>query len=298
MSTTISQAGSQVGEPVKLHFRIVGSGPVCMVLLHGFGSSHLTWEDIEPFLMNGVTLHELDLKGHGESPKPNDHAYSLRDQAALVTSFVLEKDLREIVLAGHSYGGAVALMTILRLRSLGEHWRIRGLVLIASAAYPQEMPFFVSVFRHFWLSKVVGQFPTRRVVAHTLKRIFRDRSRVDAERIDRYARFLALPGARAALSEIAMQILPADLDQFASDLRTIEVRTLIIWGDHDWVVPLSVGERLHGNLENSEIRVIPNCGHIPQEEQPQVTANLITAYLKMLFAEDPHGAESPSRAGK
>ncbi len=287
---------TQVADTVDLNCRIVGSGPLCMVLLHGFGSSHLTWKDIEPLLIKGSTLYEVDLKGHGLSPKPRDHQYSLHHQAALVTSFILAKDLREVVLVGHSYGGAVALMTFLRLRGLGEHQRIRNLVLIASAAYPQELPFFVSILRRPLLGKAVGRLPARWVAAHTLKRIIRDPSKVDAERIDRYARFFALPGAREALVETAKQIPPAGFDQFISELKTIKVRTLIIWGDRDRVVPVSVGNRLHKELENSEIHFIPNCAHLPQEEQPDATAKLLTEHLTMASAEDPQGTGLPGCA--
>lgn len=115
--------------------------------MHGFGSSLLTWTDIEPYLTETATLFELDLKGHGRSPKPRDHRYSLQDQTALATSFILENDLRDIVLLGHSYGGAVALLTFLSLRRLGEPQRIRNFVLIANAAYPQKFPFFIRILR-------------------------------------------------------------------------------------------------------------------------------------------------------
>jgi pimeloyl-ACP methyl ester carboxylesterase len=51
-----------------------------------------------------------------------------------------------------------------------------------------------------------------------------------------------------------------------------------LWCDHDKIVPLKIGKRLARDLPNGRIRLIENCGHIPHEEQPEVTLNAITAF--------------------
>src|SRR5690606_30017150 len=87
-----------------------------------------------------------DLKGFGDSPQPLDDAYTLRDQVALVAAFIRERDLRELTLIGHSYGGGVSLLTALELQADGED-RLSRLVLIDNVAYRQEFPFFIRALR-------------------------------------------------------------------------------------------------------------------------------------------------------
>ena len=43
---------------------------------------------------------------------------------------------------------------------------------------------------------------------------------------------------------------------------------LIIWGREDEVVPLEVGENFKRDIPDSQLVVIPHCGHIPLEEEP------------------------------
>ena len=76
-----------------------------MVLLHGFGASLESWNDILPLLSVEFRIYRLDLKGHGLSDKPRDGRYSTGEQARIVTTFIKDHQLQDVVLLGHSYGG-------------------------------------------------------------------------------------------------------------------------------------------------------------------------------------------------
>src|SRR5262245_52471382 len=92
---------------VKLHYEIHGAGkPV--IFLHGFGASTYSWRHLIPSLKTHFKLIMIDLKGFGQSPKPNDNNYSAHDQANLICQFIIQEDLRNVTLVGHSYGGGVA----------------------------------------------------------------------------------------------------------------------------------------------------------------------------------------------
>jgi pimeloyl-ACP methyl ester carboxylesterase len=45
-------------------------------------------------------------------------------------------------------------------------------------------------------------------------------------------------------------------------------------------VPLDIGKRFKRDIPNSELVILPNCGHIPPEEQPQATQQAIIDFLK------------------
>src|SRR6185295_9165688 len=59
------------------------------------------------------------------------------------------------------------------------------------------------------------------------------------------------------------------LDWIEKELGSIEQPTLIIFGERDWAVPIEWGADLHLAIPDSQFIVIPDCGHLPQEERPQ-----------------------------
>ena len=113
-----------------------------------------------------------------------------------------------------------------------------------------------------------------------LRKCYYHKDRITDEQIDTYAYYGSLPGAREAIVATAQQIVPADIEAVTSRYHTISVPVLIIWGAEDEVVPLSVGEQFKRDIPNSELVILPECGHMPPEEEPQETNRLITQFLK------------------
>jgi pimeloyl-ACP methyl ester carboxylesterase len=105
---------------------------------------------------------------------------------------------------------------------------------------------------------------------------------VTEEQIDTYAYYGSLPGAVAAVSQTAKQIVPKDQDIEAliAQYKTISVPVLVLWGQEDEVVPLAVGEKFKRDIPGADLVVIPHCGHIPLEEEPLATRQAIMDFLK------------------
>jgi pimeloyl-ACP methyl ester carboxylesterase len=268
-------------DKIQINYEVHGNGNSTLVFLHGFGASVETWRDIQLPLSKGNTLYFLDLKGFGLSSKPDDGKYSLEDQAEIVLAFLKAHNLRDITLVGHSYGGAVALFTYLRDRSGHARGIIRRLVLIDAAAYVQELPFFIDILRKPFINWVVMNLvPTQITASFTLHYLFYDENKLSEERITRYAEYFNQPGSYHSFVECARQIIPANPDSITALIKTIAVPTLIIWGANDPAIPLEEGQRLHQDIRNSKLVIIPNCGHIPHEESPEECLNAILNFLE------------------
>ena len=97
---------------IRLRYRLWGDqalGKPTLVLIHGFANTLQTFQRIAPFLAKDYTVIALDMPGFGLSDKPVDHDYSNPSQAAVVTDFIAELGLQDVVVGGHSMGGAHAL---------------------------------------------------------------------------------------------------------------------------------------------------------------------------------------------
>jgi len=264
---------------VQINYYEAGQGPP-VILLHGFGGCAYTWRYLAPELAGDHRVFALDLKGYGLSDKPADGRYAVSDQADMVAAFIRARNLHNLAVIGHSMGGGVALMTYFQVRPDAPA-RIKKLVLIDSAGYPQKMPWFILLARIPGVNHLVTRWLSPRSAAYlVLKKCYYDDDKITEEQVDAYAYYGSLPGAREAVMATAQQILPDDLEKLTAQYRTISVPVLILWGAEDKVVPVSVAKKFKRDIPDAELVIFPRCGHIPPEEEPEKTNRIITGFLK------------------
>ena len=252
-----------------------------LVLIHGFGASLETWTDIYPELCEQYSVIRLDLKGAGFSSKPRDEQYAPIDQARLVLAFLTALRQTNVVLVGHSLGGGIALLSYF-LSTNSQELQIKGLILIDSAGYSQELPFFVSAVRNPIPEILSNLLPARYRAKHVLERLFVDQTKITEERIDRYAFFLNTLGNRYALNQTAKQILPENVARLTAEFPTIRVPTLIVWGEEDDVIPITYAQRFTQDIPNSRLVILPETGHMPQEERSHETFQAIHSFMQAI----------------
>ena len=286
-STNVTKESSDLkrvfvySDQVQISYEVHGNGDSPVVFLHGFGASVETWRDVQSRLAQKNKLYFLDLKGFGLSSKPDDGKYSLEDQADVVLAFIKAQDLHNVTLVGHSYGGAVCLFTYFKDRSNRDGAFIRRLVLIDAAAYVQNFPFFIDILRSPFMGWVVMHLiPAQTQASITLNYLFHDANKLSEERISRYAEFFDQPGCYNSFAECAEQIVPANPDSITALIRTIKAPSLILWGADDPAISVEHAYRLHKDIRNSRLAIIPDCGHNPHEEAPEESIKAILNFLE------------------
>ena len=271
---------------VAIHYaesRPATEGEPWLLLLHGFGASTESWYDVAPLLAPAIRVVRIDLRGFGLSSKPRDANYSLEEQAAIVIELLPLLGKGPVVIGGHSYGGAVTFITYLRLLSEGREGAVRGLILMDAPTYPQKLPFFISSLRNPFTRFISQNFTSYKWrTRFVLERVFFKKELVDDARVERYARALERDNAEYAIAAVAKQVVPGHVETLPDSLKLFDVPTLIIWGEHDPVVPIENARRLNRDIRGSELVVVPGTGHVPHEELPALTANAMIAFLKRL----------------
>jgi len=63
-------------------------------------------------------------------------------------------------------------------------------------------------------------------------------------------------------------------------LAWIRCPTLVLTGDQDRTIPNSLSMEMASGIPGAKLVVLPNCGHLPQVEQPQATADALTEWLR------------------
>ncbi len=261
---------------VKIHYECAGTGRP-LLLLHGLVGSARNWRQNIGFLAGDSRVYAVDLFNMGESERVPGLDAGLEATADRVAECMDALGLDEADVAGHSHGGAVAMMLAARHAD-----RVRRLILFAPAnpfcdLGNQLIRFYQTRFG-VWLARQIPFLP-RMLKATALSRMYGDPSRVTDDALEGYTAGLHVPGTIDHVLQI-LRRWSVDMGLLRSALGDLaEKPTLLIWGDRDRAVGLSSGRQLQRILPLSSLIVIPGVGHIAFEEQPDVCNRAMRDWL-------------------
>lgn len=260
-----------------LYYEECGAGrPI--VLIHGLGANLCAWRKLKP-LSESFRLIMVDLKGFGRSPKPEASDYSIFGHAADICRLIKRLGLKDAVLAGNSFGGGVSLVTALRLKEAAPE-AIGGLILIGSVGYPQPLSIFFKVMKTPVLGPVaLGVIPPRLLAHLFLRQAYFDPKKIEKSVVEDYARPLGFSGAKKAMSNTVRALDHDGIEDVTKRYNELDIPVLLIWGRHDVITPLWVGQRLQKDIPGADLKIIEGCGHVPQEESPEPTLRFIRDFL-------------------
>jgi haloacetate dehalogenase len=281
-----------VGSSLHIAATIGGSGPP-LLLLHGHPQTRAIWHRVAPTLARHRTLVAADLRGYGDSAKPDggaDHVnYSKRvmalDQLSLMRSLGFE---RFDVLA-HDRGGRVA-----HRLAMDHPEAVRRLVLLdiapTLAMYEQASDAFARAYWHWFFLIQPAPLPERLIQADPaayVREVMGRRSAglapFDPRALSEYERCIALAGAARGICEDYRAAAGIDLVHDAEDRaagRTLKMPVLALWG-RDGVVngcfrPLEEWRRVATDVAG---HALP-CGHYIAEEAPQALLDDVLPFLE------------------
>jgi pimeloyl-ACP methyl ester carboxylesterase len=266
-----------------------GEGPN-VVMQHGFASSTYTWEQVAQILnAKGYHVWALDLKGFGWSGKPLEAQYDAVSLMEDVNDWMQAVGLSQTIYVGNSLGGAIAV-----LLSQKHPQRVAKMVLIDAGGYPMEEPTVITLAKlplsTFGVKIIFGPWFVRK----NLKEVMFDDAKVTDERVMAYYERMCTENALATMIKIARAVDFSETSQIVASAKGNTTPTLILWGKEDQWIPLEIGHRFRADMLNATLSIIPECGHIPQEEKPEVTAQLILDFMEGRAIEDA-GPNTPAK---
>lgn len=271
-------------------YTVQGSG-MPLILIHGFGASIGHWRKNIPVLAEaGYQVFAVDLLGFGRSDKP-PIAYSLELWQALLRDFWTTHVQVPAVFVGNSIGALLSLMM------LAEHPELAKAGVLLNAAgglnhRPDELNLPLRVvmgtFTKLVSSNVVGSLLFNRIrqkprLRQTLKQVYYDHSAVTDELVD----IIYTPSCDPGAQKVFASILTAPPGPRPEDLLpNVEQPLLVLWGEADPWTPIT-GSMLYQTLatqqpDRVQFQSIPQTGHCPHDERPDVVNALIIEWLNTL----------------
>ena len=280
-----SQDAAIEANGLRFHYQEWGDSRTkhALVLLHGFGETAATWDEIGLDLSREYRVIALDQRGHGASDRASDHDYSRSTQVEDLEAIVEALGLRTVTLVGHGMGGANAICYA------AEHPDIVSALIVIEAA-PEVLRDGIETLR-----RVVAageEFDTLDDVSDVLRRYY---PYATTEQLDRRARSIVAPTADGTYAWAFDPIFrdatarPPDPDPGQRRLSNlwdcverVQCPVMIVRGSEtDMVTPEAI-QRLHRRIVGSRVSLIEEAGHAVPTDQPAALSQHIREFLQSL----------------
>ncbi|MDB4905255.1 MAG: putative hydrolase [Gemmatimonadetes bacterium] len=269
---------------IELEYLELGTGPL-VILLHGFPDHARTWRfQMEPLAAAGFRVIAPNMRGYGNSSKPQDvDAYRASTVALDIIGLAHALGHRRIaLLVGHDWGGAVAW------RAADDHPEVVDRLAILNSPPSRQFLKALRTMRQakkswyifFFQLPLLPEFLLRRNALRGIRASLR-------HAVQRKAAFTEQDWAdeQAALS--VPGTLTAALNYYRAAFRSAgaahshrpkgDVPTLILWGDRD---PFLGAELLNGLPASTQVIHYPSAGHWVHWDEPAEVADELTRWAQ------------------
>ncbi len=262
----MSNMNSETSEIIQLHVRKEGQGSP-LIFIHGWAASHRFWKHQIEYFTQKHQVIAYDLRGHGDSEKP-EHGYRVSDHVHDLVTILRKNQVSNPVLVGHSLGGMIALKY-----SLEQPLNPRALVLVGSSPHP-----VASLKRSIQFSflRFLIRLSRDRASKFTEKALFAPD--VDPELVE----WVNTESLRTP-THVILEILQ-DVKRFnvLNRLSEIQIPVLVVNGEFETAVDSQMMAQLQESLPQVEVQVITGAGHNCMLEQHSQFSSSLDLFLQEL----------------
>lgn len=254
-----------------------------IVLLHDIPAGAFTWEPIMAQLTGlGHAVYAFDMLGYGESEHPWPADTSIWGHADVLSMLFKSLGLTNIILVGHGLGGGVAQVLATRLY----REQTSALVLVDSIAY-------LHAFDENWpLTDMEKRRDFDAPQNTSVEDLIKDlratlpggvvNTKGFGDVVNNYVEPWNNELGKEMLFQHLRGLVPYYLNSVSTDLQKTGKPTLLIWGQQDQQVPVQYAQRLHREIPNSQLVILPNAGHMALFDDPDAIATALTDFISKL----------------
>jgi pimeloyl-ACP methyl ester carboxylesterase len=254
-----------------IHYAHAGTGDP-LILIHGGGMWLYSFRHTISPLSEHCSVYALDMPGYGftniiDQKGPIDLGF----MTLAIKEFMDGLGISKVSLLGHSWGGGWVLDFV---HSYPE--RVDKIILIDSSGLDVSDVLEWELLKLPFISGILLRLLTPGMIRRRLERSFFQRKHVDDAMA--YEVYLPLKSAanRKLQSRLARRLSWRKTEEH---LDAIIHPVLLIWGEHDRYLDVSLAERFKTRIRNIRVEIINGCGHSVHEEAPEKVNRLITEFL-------------------
>jgi 2-hydroxy-6-oxonona-2,4-dienedioate hydrolase len=250
------------------------------LFIHGLGSSAERWLDIPDALSLYFHTLAIDLPGFGGSDKPLDIEYTIEAFSDIVRQFIDRVAISEqgpvnykcnkLTLIGHSLGGYIAL----KIAATDQSNLLDNLVLIDSSGNLRGPTLLLEQYLD------AARNPSKENVRSVFEQMVANPLLISDALVQGFIDRINNPNSRHAFESALRH--SANTQIGSENLNKIGqkgIRTLIVWGLYDKVIPTSHSEIFKNAIKDSTVIIIPRAGHAPFTEKPALVCEYLHKFL-------------------
>ncbi|MFI6830449.1 alpha/beta fold hydrolase [Kribbella sp. NPDC050241] len=257
----------------RIHYRQRGSGSPVVLLSPG-ASPTTAWSSELDVLSTNHTVYVVDLPGQGETRLHDERfAFDLDGMTTSLGQFLDAMKLSQVVIGGNSWSGGWGLAYAQRNPD-----RVSKLLLLAPSGLDEPDTWSWEILKQPLVGEALAKLAaSRSMVESALGGMFVHKQLITPKLVDT----MWAPGTYRD-NVRSMYALERGLDWGVTEKALPSTRqpTLVIWGDHDAVLPVAQADRFGQLLPNATVHVLPGCGHALTVDCADQVTPLMAAFLR------------------
>ena len=231
-------------------------GVVNIIFVHGSGGCGDIWRYQTDYFPGS---HAVNLPGHprGQILK------SVEECVEWLRKYIKRLGLKDVVLAGHSFGGAIVMMYALRYPQ-----ELKGIIVIGSGARLKVHPMFLA--------------PCEEAVKGNAQKWYEMVEEMHRSTSEDYKREAVEKQKAIGPAVMLNDFLCCDRFDIMNKVHEIKLPALIICGELDVMTPVKFASYLGAKIANSKVVIVPQAGHFVLAEKPDVVNKAIKDFLKAI----------------
>ena len=227
-----------------------------LIFVHGSGAYSDIWRYQTAYFPDS---HAVDLPGH-----PHGQAIeSVEECAEWLNKYIEGKGYKDVVLTGHSFGGAIALMYALRYPQ-----ELKGAIVIGSGARLRVHPIFLA--------------PCEEAIKGNPQKWYELVEEMYRLTPEDYKREMVEKQKTIGPAVMLNDFLCCDKFDIMDRVHEIKVPTLIMCGESDVMTPVKFADYLGAKITDSNVVIIPQATHLVFAEKPEAVNKAIEDFLKVI----------------
>ncbi len=275
-----------------------GSPDLPLVLLHGFGASIEHWRKNIAYLSQQRTVYAVDLLGFGASVKASTR-YKVDLWVEQVHDLWQAVIRQPIVLVGNSLGSLVGMSLAAKYPEM-----VKGLVMLSlpDVSLRQEMlpaaiaPLVITlenlVASPLLIKNLLKFLRKPPIIRRWAQVAYEDETAIDRELVQILSRPAYDEGAARTFYRLFQGVRQPSFAKSAKEvLPRLEIPILLVWGEQDKMVPGKLAPFFAQMSDRIELVQLPNMGHCPHDENPEVFNQLLTQWLEKFQVQQKFNSE-------
>ena len=249
----------------KIRYLEGGGSDGNILLVHGLGASAERWARVIPHLSKKYHVVVPDLIGFGFSDKPSVD-YTPLFFSQFIFDFIKTLGITRTSLIGSSLGGQIVAECAITQSKM-----IEKIVLVSPSGIMKQSTPTLDAYM------LAALYPTQDGAKTAFQMMAGINKEIDSDTINGFIQRMTLPNAKMAFMSTMLGV--RNSAPLSERLARISVPTLVVWGRHDTLIPITYSKDYVSSIKNCQLVEMESSGHTPYVEEPEKFSEIVLRFL-------------------